>query len=137
MKRTIFFYAFMFSTLLVSRAHANIQWYDQLLTSAQKYHSDFILKAKETKTIIFYTDEKLLVGFWTNPQKITNKQISQYVGNFPVSIEHVDEKRSVKSLFGSSVLFHPIKGKIEVEVKNLSDEEFEIVVYTHPLTFSD
>lgn len=136
MKKNFFFYFTVFILCIPIISQAKSSWYDQLLPSTEKYHSDFILKSKETRTITFETKDKLLVGFWTNPSQISSKQINQYMGNFPISIEHKEEKRIIKSLFGSSCLFYPVKNKILLQVHNNSEDDFEIVIYTHPLDFA-
>ena len=130
------FLSILFLLTTIQLSLAADKWYSQLLSSVQTYHSDFLLKSNEIKSITFETEEKLLVGFWTNPIKITNGQIKKYVGNFPISVEHKEEKRAIKSLFGSSALFTPVEGKILLDITNNAEEDFQIVIYTQDLNFS-
>lgn len=115
---------------------AQNKWYERDLSqNGQIYVADFLLKSGEIKTVELNSENGNKVGFNVD---ITVEEQQQYVKKniMPFEAEYsiqkkdtIDNSITVASSAGAS--FVPEEGKIvSILVRNNSDKDFNIVVYT-------
>jgi hypothetical protein len=115
-------------------ARAEKDWY-YFLPANQNYETDFVLKPGGSRDVAINSGKKMIVGFWTNTPEITDAQIKKYADRFPIVMKQKGTSKVIRSLMGSGFIAKPVDGEITLEVRNRSDERFQVVVYTQSIPF--
>jgi hypothetical protein len=106
------------------------KWYQ--LSVDDEYVADFKLAAKQEKTISLDSTQRLTIGFRTDVDFAKNSidlygEITKKYGSMVIRLG--DSTGSVTTISGGFRPFDPVNNKITVNVQNLTDRDFKVVLY--------
>lgn len=104
------------------------------LQKGETYLADFLLPAGESKKLDIDSTEPVKVGFRIDiPDYSMYKELADKYNGKIISIVDVNSGRSLKSAYGASLKCSPLDNKVPVEIYNLVDRDFNVVVYKESL----
>jgi hypothetical protein len=122
---------------IISTGYAqNESWYR--LKKAETYVTDFFLPARQSKEITIDSTKPIIVGFKTDAIYAPNSDelYKEFLNTYKANVIKLADKNgtSVSTVWGGSTEFKPIDNKVVIEVSNLIDRDFKIVIYKNDLT---
>lgn len=123
--------------LLVASAfvsYAEVQeWYK--LKDNETYVEDFLLSAGKSKEVTIYSTEPIQISFLTDAAYAENssvlyRELSDEYGYEVVKFSNISAGESISTIWGGGTLADPVENKIVIEVTNLIDKDFKVVIYT-------
>ncbi|MFA6281084.1 MAG: hypothetical protein WCY05_01115 [Candidatus Omnitrophota bacterium] len=135
MKKTI---VLMLLLGIIFTGYAQAQeWYK--LESAETYVTDFLLAAGQTKEITIDSAEPIIVGFKTDLTYAPNSHelYKELMSKYKFKVIRISDKNgsAVSSISGGAGQFKPIDNKVVMEISNLIDRDFKIVIYKKTVDF--
>jgi hypothetical protein len=108
-------------------------WYE--LEENETYVSDFILAPGAEKEVSIDSANALTVGFRADVGGFDEyNDLQAKYGPDVIMLRNITADFNLMSVAGGSLEVQPTQGKLLVSVKNLTDREFKVVVYTEPIT---
>lgn len=107
-------------------------WYE--LKEDELYVADFLLQAGKSKKIVIGSANPLEVGFkieasFAPDSNALYQQLSKEYKGYVIRLTDNIGGNSVTSIMGGSLKCQPRKGKIIIEVANLTDKAIKVVIY--------
>jgi len=124
-------------TLLITIAflsYAEVEeWYK--LKDNETYLNDFLLPAGESKKVSLDATEPTQINFLTDAAYEENgsevyRELSGQYGYEVVKFSNLNTGGSISTVWGGGTIIEPIENKILVELTNLIDKDFKVVIYT-------
>ena len=121
-------------TAILFAGHALAQeWYS--LQDNQRYVTDFSLGAGESEEISVETDEAVKIGFNTNVNYVENgferySELSEQYGYEVIKFSDSNAGNAVTTVSGGALVCKPVDGSVDIAVTNLTEEDFDVVIYT-------
>jgi len=106
-------------------------WYK--LDEDEVYVTDFLLQAGQSKKISIDSTQPIVVGFITDAHYAPDsyalyKELSAKYKNSVIKMDS-NSGVSMSTISGGSMMYEPVNGKIVIEMSNLIDRDFKIVLY--------
>lgn len=120
-------------TGILFAGHAQAQeWYT--LEDNEVYVADFSLEAGQTEEFSVEADEPVKVGFKTDVNFGENSferygELSEQYGYEVIKFSDTNAGTAVTTVSCGALNCRPVEGSVEIEITNLSDEDFEVVIY--------
>jgi hypothetical protein len=98
----------------------------------QSYVDDFALNPGEEKEVTIKSSERLQVGFKTD---ISSEDYEKYKNaENPIILSQKNRANSISSIYGGSMPFKPVDGKIILQVKNRTKKDrIKVLIYKEKL----
>jgi hypothetical protein len=112
--------------VLLSAAYAmadQSNWWG--LSSNEEYVDDFVIQAKEVKSVTIPSDAKQRIMFMVDVNDEPLNVIKS--GPFPIEMTDLGSRKKVTS-FWSGLDCVPVKGQIKLNIKNVGKKEYREVV---------
>ncbi len=115
----------------VSYAQAEA-WYQ--LEADETYVSDFVLAAGAVKEVSVDSPVAREVGFRTDVGGVEDyRALQAKYGTDVIELRNISKDFKLTTVSGGSLEVQPTEGKLLVSIKNLTDKEFKVVVFTRPI----
>ena len=108
------------------------EWY--ALGDNEVYVTDFLLAAGESEEFSVYADGPVKIGFKTDVNFADNgfdlySELSERYGNEVINFSDIYNGLAVTTVSGGALQCKPADGTVEVEITNMTDRDFEVVLY--------
>lgn len=122
---------FLIETTCTSYAETET-WYK--LDEDEVYVTDFLLQAGQSKKISIDSTQPIIVGFQTDVHYAPNsyvlyKELSAKYKSKVIKMGNISGNISMTTISGGSMMYEPANGKVVIEMSNLINRDFKIVIY--------
>ena len=122
---------FLIGVLFSAAAEAQ-EWY--ALEDNELYVTDFVLAAGQSEEFSVYADGPVKVGFKTDVNFAENSfelysELSEQYGDEVIQFSDIYNGMAVSTVSGGSLQCKPTDGTVDIEITNMADRDFEVVIY--------
>jgi len=117
----------LFLVLSIASAQAQ-EWYS--LQDGQIYVTDFLLQAGQSKRVDIASSQPAAIGFSTDVSGYAiHKELLDKYGPKIIEFKDINGGTVLSTVSGGSLQCEPVNGQIAVQINNLIDRDFKIVIY--------
>ena len=118
--------------VLFSAAAQAQEWY--ALEDNEVYVTDFVLAAGQSEEFGIYADGPVKIGFKTDVNFAENSfelysELSEQYDTEVINFSDIYNGMAVTTVSGGSLQCKPDDGTVDIEITNMTDRDFEVVIY--------
>lgn len=118
-------YILILSALIPCVTYADeAKWY--YIGNDDKVIADLRLEPKQKRVFIIKSSESKEIMFQTEIKQDDSEKRKK--GPFPIEMKQIETNKSIRTFYGG-LMCDPVKGVITLELTNVSDKQYKVVVF--------